>query len=95
MKPKRRMVGFLLALCLVAGLLPTAAFAEGTDTGKAIQLVDSGTAANISGGQADSVYFGNYQQSSLGNTEPTEGVEALTGSKAKQPHATIRALIII
>lgn len=95
MKPKRRMVGFLLALCLVEGLLPTAAFAEGTDTGKAIQLVDSGTAANISGGQADSVYFGNYQQSSLGNTEPTEGVEALTGSKAKQPHATIRALIII
>ena len=35
-----------------------------TDTGKAIQLVDSGTAANISGGQADNIYFGTYQQSS-------------------------------
>ena len=40
----------------------------------AIQLLDSGTAANISGGQASSVYFGTYQQSSDGsggyNTDP-------------------------
>ncbi|WP_338125329.1 S-layer homology domain-containing protein [Pseudoflavonifractor phocaeensis] len=43
------------------------AFAAGTDTGKAIQLVDSGTAANIGGGQADNLYFGTYQQSSDGN----------------------------
>lgn len=67
MKPKIRITSFLLALCLVVGLLPAPAFAVGTDTGKAIQLVDSGTAANISGGQADSVYFGTYQQSSDGN----------------------------
>ena len=62
----------ILALCL--GLMPTAAFAAGTDTGKAIQFVDSGTAANIGGGQADNIYFGTYQQSSDGsggyNTDP-------------------------
>ena len=43
------------------------AAAPGIDTGKAIQLVDSGTVANISGGQADNVYFGTYQQSSDGS----------------------------
>lgn len=43
------------------------AAAPGIDTGKAIQLVDSGTAANIGGGQADNIYFGTYQQSSDGN----------------------------
>ena len=50
------------------------AAAPGIDTGKAIQLVDSGTAANISGAQADNIYFGTYQQSSDGsggyNTDP-------------------------
>ena len=50
------------------------AAAPGIDTGKAIQLVDSGTVANISGGQADNIYFGTYQQSSDGsggyNTDP-------------------------
>ena len=74
MKPKSRILSLLLAICLVAGLMPTAAFAAGTDTGKAIQLVDSGTAANIGGGQADNIYFGTYQQSSDGsggyNTDP-------------------------
>ena len=68
MKPKIRITSFWLAICLVVGLLPTTAFAAGTDTGKAIQLVDSGAAANISGGQAGSVYFGTYQQSSDGNS---------------------------
>ena len=47
--------------------MPTAVFAAGTDTGKAIQLADSGTAANIGSGQADNIYFGAYQQSSDGN----------------------------
>ena len=62
MKPKIRITSFWLAICLVVGLLPIPAFAVGTDTGKAIQLVDNGTAAN------DSVYFGTYQQSSDGNS---------------------------
>ncbi len=34
---------------------------------RAIQLVDSGTAANISGGQESSIYFGTYKQSSDGS----------------------------
>ena len=74
MKPKSKLLSLLLTICLVVGLMPTAAFAAGTDTGKAIQLVDSGTAANIGGGQADNIYFGTYQQSSDGsggyNTNP-------------------------
>ena len=52
------------------------AAAPGIDTGKAIQLADSGTAANIGGGQADNIYFGTYQQSSDGsggyNTNPVK-----------------------
>lgn len=67
MKPKGKILSLLLASCLVAGLMPTAVFATGTDTGKAIQLVDSETAANIGGEQADNLYFGTYQQSSDGN----------------------------
>ena len=34
---------------------------------KAMQLADSGTAANIGGGQASSIYFGKYKQSGDGN----------------------------
>ena len=64
---KKRFLSLLLVICLVVGLMPTAVFAAGTDTGKAIQLVDSGTVANISGGQADNVYFGTYQQSGDGS----------------------------
>ena len=86
MKPKSKLLSLLLAICLVAGLMPTAALAAGTDTGKAIQLVDSGTVANISGGQADNIYFGNYQQSSAGSTEPdgTEGVDWIKSDTANK-----------
>ena len=66
MKPKRRIISFLLAICLVVGLMPTAAFAAGTDTGKAIQLGTSGisdptSTQNSSGTHytpSDYVYFG-------------------------------------
>lgn len=66
MKPKRRIISFLLAICLVAGLMPTAAFAAGTDTGKAIQLGTSGisdpTSTQDNSGTyytpSDYVYFG-------------------------------------
>ena len=43
-------------------MLPTVAFAAGAENGKAIQLVDSGTAANISGGQNDNIYFGTWDE---------------------------------
>lgn len=61
----KRWIGALLAACLVMALLPTAALAA--DTGKAIQRVSNGSAGNISGGQADNVYFGTYRQSSNGS----------------------------
>ena len=64
---KKRILSICLTLALCLGLLPGTALAAGIDTGRAIQLVDSGTAANIGGGQADNIYFGTYQQSSDGN----------------------------
>lgn len=59
---KKRIFSTLLALCMLLCLMPTGVFAAGTDTGKAIQLVDSGTAANISGGQNDNIYFGKWDE---------------------------------
>ncbi len=53
MKPKR-IISLLLAICLVAGLMPTVAFATGSD--KAIML---GT-EHLQGAQADNIYFGNW-----------------------------------
>ena len=69
---KRRILSILCVLALCLGLLPSAAFAAGTDTGKSIQLADSETAANIGGGQADNIYFGNYFQSSSTTKEPVK-----------------------
>ena len=59
---KKQIVSTLLALCMLLCLVPTGVFAAGTDTGKAIQLVDSGTAANISGRQNDNIYFGKWDE---------------------------------
>ena len=53
MKPKR-IISLLLAICLVAGLMPTVAFATGSD--KAIMR---GT-EHLQGAQADNIYFGNW-----------------------------------
>ena len=76
MKPKFKIISLFLVLCLAAGLMPVVTLAAAADTGKAIQLADSGTAANIGGGQADNIYFGTYQQSSNGsggyNTDPVK-----------------------
>lgn len=72
---KKRLLSLFCAFALLVGLIPAVAFAV-DDTGQAIQFVDNGTAANIIGGQADSIYFGTYQQSSAGDTQPSgsEGV---------------------
>ena len=59
---KKRILSILLCLCMVACMLPTVAFAAGAENDKAIQLVDSGTAANISGGQNDNIYFGTWDE---------------------------------
>ena len=66
MRLKKRVLSLLLTACLVVGLMPTAAFAAGTDTGKAIQLGTSGisdpTSTQDSSGTyytpSDYVYFG-------------------------------------
>ena len=81
---KKRFLSLLLCMVLALGLLPTVAFAAGTDTGKAIQLVDSGIAANIGGGQADNIYFGSYQQSNLVSTEPETGTENVDWVKSEK-----------
>ena len=59
---KKRILSILLCLCMAACMLPTVAFAAGAENDKAIQLVDSGTAANISGGQNDNIYFGTWDE---------------------------------
>ena len=59
---KKRILSILLCLCMAACMLPTVAFAAGAKNDKAIQLVDSGTAANISGGQNDNIYFGTWDE---------------------------------
>mgnify|MGYP005856101525 CR=1 FL=1 len=69
MKPKSKILSLLLAICLVVGLMPTVVFAAGIDTGKAIQLVDSGTAANIDGYDStngyDYIYYGTWNDSAI------------------------------
>ena len=59
---KKRLLSILLCLCMAACMLPTVAFAAGAENDKEIQLVDSGTAANISGGQNDNIYFGTWDE---------------------------------
>ncbi len=66
---KKKLVSLLLAICLVVGLLPTAAFAAGTETGKVIQLVDNGTAANMDGWDSTNgynyIYYGTWKDSPI------------------------------
>ena len=59
---KKRILSILLTLCMVLTLLPTTVFAAGSDN-KNIMIGTS----QIEGGQASSVYFGNYRQSSDGS----------------------------
>lgn len=63
MKPKRRILSLLLAICLVVGIMPTAAFAANND--KAIQL----GASNISGYDStngyDYIYYGEWDSSPI------------------------------
>ena len=78
----RRFAAVLLSAALMISTVSQTAFAAGADTGKAIQFVDGGTAANISGGQASSVHFGTYPQNSAGSggyhTDPNESGDVHT-----------------
>lgn len=57
---KKRFLSLLLVICLVAGLMPTAVFAAGTDTDKAIMLGTSGISGYDSAAGYDYIYFGNW-----------------------------------
>ena len=69
MKTISQFGGVLLALFLCLFLLPTSALAAGPDIEKAIQLVDSGTAANIDGYDStdgyDYIYYGTWNGSPI------------------------------
>ena len=65
----KKLLSIFLALALVLGLAPAMSVpAHAAGTNKAIQLVEGGSAANISGAQASNVYFGNYKQTSDGGS---------------------------
>lgn len=83
---KKRILSILLCLCMAACMLPTVAFAAGAENDKAIQLVDSGTAANISGGQNDNIYFGTWDE------EPIKWrvLDDQTNTGGKRPFPALR-----
>ena len=63
-KLKATLSMFLCAVMVLCSVAVGGMFANAdTNTSKAIQLVKDGAAANISGGQASNIYFGNYAQS--------------------------------
>ena len=80
---------FLCALMVLCSVAVGGMFANAdTNTGKAIQLVKDGAAANISGGQASNIYFGTYKQSSDGNngynTDPIKWRVLANNTSSKQ-----------
>ena len=59
-KMKKRVLSLLVATCLISAMMPATVFAEGTDTGKAIQLGTSGIAGYDSAAGYDYIYFGSW-----------------------------------
>ena len=75
---------FLSVLLCIALLLSYAPFSSLTAYALDIPTEKNITfgASHITGAQQSNVYFGNYQQSSLGNTEPTNGTEGIDWIKS-------------
>lgn len=71
---KKRIASVILTLCLVAGLMPavslTASAADATTSDKAIMWGTSGISGYDSTNGYDYIYYGTYQQSSNGDTDP-------------------------
>ena len=63
MKPKKKAISLLLAICLVAGLMPTVAFATGSD--KAIQLGAGGISGYSDTNSYDYIYYGTWNDSPI------------------------------
>ena len=91
MKTKLKMALSLIlsAIVIFSSMAIGGMFANAdTNTGKAIQLVKDGAAANITGGQASNIYFGTYKQSSDGNngynTDPIKWRVLENNTESKQ-----------
>ena len=84
MKLRRKVMGLALTVCMMSSLLLPKLSVSAAGNGKAIQLVEDGSAANISGGQTSNIYFGTYQQRSAGSQQPsgTEGVDWMKSDTA-------------
>ena len=88
-KLKATLSMFLCAVMVLCSVAVGGMFANAdTNTGKAIQLVKDGAAANIIGGQASNLYFGTYKQSSDGNngynTDPIKWRVLANNTDSKQ-----------
>ena len=88
-KLKATLSMFLCAVMVLCSVAVGGMFANAdTSTGKAIQLVKDGAAANIIGGQASNIYFGTYKQSSDGNngynTDPIKWRVLANNTSSKQ-----------
>lgn len=73
---QKRILALLLTLVMTFSLLPSFSVAVSAAEGETAKNITLGTAA-LKGAQQSNIWFGNYQQSSLGNTEPTEGIEGV------------------
>ena len=88
-KLKATLSMFLCAVMVLCSVAVGGMFANAdTNTGKAIQLVKDGAAANISGGQASNIYFGTYEQSKnedgTYNTDPIKWRVLANNTSSKQ-----------
>ena len=88
-KLKATLSMFLCAVMVLCSVAVGGMFANAdTSTGKAIQLVKDGAAANISGGQASNIYFGTYEQSKnedgTYNTDPIKWRVLANNTSSKQ-----------
>ena len=76
-KLRNRILSLVLAFVMVLGMMPLSSLtAVAADTTTEIKSIMLGT-SHITGGQASNIYFGNYQQASLGSTQPTTGTEGV------------------
>ena len=63
MKIKARILSLLIVASLMTGMLPVTVFAEGTDTGKAIQLGTDGISGYSDNEKYSYIYYGIWNES--------------------------------
>ena len=85
-KNTKRLSALFLVVMMVLTMIPATVFtafaADGVETTTTeTRSIMLGT-SHITGGQASNIYFGTYQQSNLGSTQPTEGTEGVDWIKS-------------